>query len=326
LARVRTVRGLRESKDLGVTLVHEHICFDSVGKVQTGTPFIDKTFAFNLDMLKKARDVGINTIIELTPWPNVGKIAELNDAVPDLNIVLSTGCYLQSSGHPVTKMGEAELYEHMVRTITRGYQGFETTGVKAGIIKVAADTSRLTDWEKRNFRLAARVQNECKVPIATHACAGCREQMEVLKAAGANIAATFYSHVEAEFGWDGRSLAEEAGYLADVARAGGYLQFNNFDFAFDTPFPDMLYLINALEERGFGDRIFYSIDTNFTVDESGKIWMEAEREHPETGKRTYAYAMTNATPMLMAAGVSLQRVTRYLVENPRRYFEAASGH
>jgi len=28
--------------------------------------------------------------------------------------------------------------------------------------------------------------------------------------------------------------------------------------------------------------------------------------------------------MLMAAGVSLQRVTRYLVDNPRMYFEAAA--
>ena len=53
--------------------------------------------------------------------------------------------------------------------------------------------------------------------------------------------------------------------------------------------------------------------------------MEAEREHPETGRRTYAYAITNATPMLMAAGVSLQRITRYLVDNPRRYFEAAAA-
>ena len=324
VAKVQAVRGLVDTRDLGVTLVHEHICFDFLGKLQTGTPFIEKTFAFNLDLLKKARDVGIQTIVELTPWPNVEKILALNEKVPELSIILSTGSYLQSCGHPVTGMGETELYDHMVADITRGYAGFETDGVKAGIIKVAADTSRLTDWEKRTFRIAARVQKECRVPVATHACAGAREQMEVLKAAGANIAATFYSHVEAVFGWDGRSLQEEAEYLADVARAGGYLHFNNFDFEFDTPFPDLMYLINHLENSGFGDKVFYSIDTNITVDADGKIWMEAEREHPETGRRTYAYAITDATPRLMAAGVSLQRITRYLIDNPRRYFEAAT--
>jgi phosphotriesterase-related protein len=323
MAKVQAARGLVDTRDLGVTLVHEHICFDSLGKTQTETPFPEKTFAFNLDLLKKARDVGIQTIVELTPWPNVGRIVELNEKVPELNIILSTGSYLQSCGHPVTRMGETELYDHMREDLTRGYAGFQNAGVKAGIIKVAAETSRLTEWEKRNFRLAARVQRECRVPIATHACAGASEQMEVLKAAGANLAATFYSHVEAEFGWDGRSLQEEADYLSGVARAGGYLHFNNFDFEFDTPFPDLMYLINHLENSGFGDKVLYSIDTNITVDGDGKIWMEAEREHPETGRRTYAYAITNATPMLMAAGVSLQRINRYLIDNPRRYFEAA---
>ena len=29
--------------------------------------------------------------------------------------------------------------------------------------------------------------------------------------------------------------------------------------------------------------------------------------------------------MLIAAGISLQRITRYLVDNPRRYFEAAAA-
>jgi len=147
--------------------------------------------------------------------------------------------------------------------------------------------------------------------------------MHYLREQGADISATFYSHIEAEFGWDGRSLAEEAEYLKDVTQAGGFLQFNNFDFEFDTPFPDMLYLINYLEEQGYGDKVFISIDANWEFDEAGRAWHEAEREHPETGKRTYAYAMTNAVPMLMAAGVSLQRITRYLVDNPRRYFEAA---
>jgi phosphotriesterase-related protein len=322
MAKVQTIRGPIDSKQLGVTLIHEHVTFGAVSKPQIDVPYLDKAFAFNLDLLKKARDAGIDTIVELTPWPNVGKIIELNEKLPELNFILSTGAYLEKAEHPITRMGETEFYEHMVRNITHGYEGFEKTGVKAGIIKVAGNTSKLTDWEKRNFRLAARVQKECKVPIATHACAGCREQMTVLKEAGANIAATFYSHVEAEFGWDGRTLQQEAEYLADVARAGGYLHFNNFDFEFDTPFAHMLFLINYLDSKGFGDKVFFSIDTNIEVDENGKIWMEAERQHPETGKRNYAYAITNATPMLMSAGVSLQRINTYLIDNPRRYFEA----
>jgi phosphotriesterase-related protein len=322
---VMTVKGPIDTRDLGVTLIHEHISFDFVGKPQDKTPYPERTFAYNLDLLRRARDVGVNTIVELTPWPNVAKIVELNEKVPELNIVLSTGAYLEKFEHPVTRLPDKAFHDHMVYNLTEGYEGYESTGVRAGIIKIAADKSTLTDWEKRHFRIAAQVHRECRVPIATHACAGAREQMEVLREAGANLHATFYSHVEAEFGWDGRSVEQEGRYLADVARAGGYLHFNNFDFEFDTPFPDMLALFNYLERLGFGERIFFSIDTNITVDEQGKIWLEAEREHPEAGKRTMAYAITNAAPMLMAGGVSLQRIWKYLVDNPRRYFEAVAG-
>jgi predicted metal-dependent phosphotriesterase family hydrolase len=86
----------------------------------------------------------------------------------------------------------------------------------------------------------------------------------------------------------------------------------------------MLHLINDLEQRGFGDRIFISIDANWNVKDDGTILHEAQAEHPHTGKRTYAYAITHAVPMLMAAGVSLQRIHKYLVDNPRRFFGRAA--
>jgi phosphotriesterase-related protein len=321
MAQIATVRGPVDSSQLGVTLVHEHLCF--------GGPFSgsDEHAALAMDyQVKLARDavaVGINTMVDAGPYPLVDRIIELNERVPDLNLILSTGAYLERvSPERIRALDEEAMVDHMVKDITEGYDGFEDTGVRAGIIKVSGSHKGLTEWEGKNFRAAARVQQMCKVPILTHACGLCREQMELLRDHGADINATFYSHVEAEFGWEGRSLDEEARYLADVTEAGGYLQFNNFDFGFDTPFADMLYLINYLEEQGYGDRIFISIDANWSVDDDGTVWHEAERRHHQTGKRTYAYVITNAAPMLMAAGVSLQRITRYLIDNPRRYFEA----
>lgn len=322
MATVSTVRGVVDTANLGVTLMHEHICFRFVGLPQTEGQYIDKAFQYNLNMLTKARDVGVNTIVDLTPWPNVGKLAELNSLVPELQFVLSTGAYVDGLGPDyIRSMNQSDMEAHMRRNIREGYEGFEETGITAGIIKVASDTEKITEWEAQNLRAAAKVQQECRIPIALHSVAGCRNQMEILRDSGADISATFYSHIEAEFGWEGRTLQEEAKYLEDVVREGGYLQFNNFDFEFDTPFADMLYLFNYLEDRGYGDKIFFSIDVNIEVDDEGNIWLEAEREHPEAGKRTYAYAITNAATMLMSAGVSLQRIHKYLVENPRRFFE-----
>lgn len=319
MAQIPTVRGTIDSSELGVTLIHEHVCLRGQEK------FMKQAMDYQVELTKKAVDVGINTLVDLSPYPDVEKIIQLNEKVPEVNLILSTGAYLEHRApENVHQLSEDGMVERMIKNLTEGYDGFEDTDIKAGIIKVAGGRAQLTEWEKKNFRAAARAQKMLRVPIATHACAGARTQMELLRKNGADINATFYSHVEAEFGWEGRSLEEEAQYLEDVTRAGGYLQFNNFDFEFDTPFEDMLYLINYFEENGYGDRIFISIDANWTFDEEGRIWHEAEKQHPETGKRTYAYTITHAVPMLMSAGVSLQRISKYLIDNPRQFFETLS--
>ncbi len=123
-----------------------------------------------------------------------------------------------------------------------------------------------------------------------------------------------------------RSAEPVAVYNRTLAKAEAIaarlLQFD--EFAFDTPWEGMVYLFRTLEERGLGANILMSIDANWTFDESGRIWHEAEKEHSEAGKRTYAHMITHAIPMLLAEGFSLQQVVKYLVGNPRRLFEAAA--
>ncbi len=318
MAKIPTARGEMESSELGMTLVHEHLCF------RAPEQWRQKAMDYQATLLERAAEAGIDTMVDVTPVPDLASVMEANARVPGLNLVLATGAYLENAEwtRPVRDLTGDQMLEHMVKNLTEGYDGFEGTGIRAGVIKVASNTSQLTEWEKKNFRAAARAQQAARVPICFHSCSGCRTQMEYAREHGARIDATYYCHIEAEFGWEGRSREEEARYLAEVAEAGGYLQFNNFDFEFDTPLDDMVYLLDFLEEESFGDRVLISIDANWEFDEDGRAWHEAEREHPETGKRTYAYCITNAVPMLMGAGVSLQRINRYLVENPRRLFEA----
>ncbi len=318
MAEVPIVGGEIDSSQLGVTLVHEHICFRAPERWE------QRAMDYQVELARKAVEVGVETLVDVTPVPDVAKVLRLAEQVPELQIVLATGAYLEDAPWtaPVRDLSEEAMFDHMVKDLTEGYDGFEDAGVRAGVIKVASNRPQLTEWEKKNIRAAARAQCECKVPICFHSCSGCREQMEYAREHGARIDATYYCHVEAEFGWEGRSLEEEADYLSGVCRAGGYLHFNNFDFEFDTPLPDMVFLMDYLEGTGHGDKVLYSIDANWEFDEDGRPWHEQERNHPETGKRTYAYCITHATPMLMGAGVSLQRVYKCLVDNPRRLFEA----
>ena len=200
---------------------------------------------------------------------------------------------------PLADLTQSQMTDRIVRELT---DGIDTTGVRAGIIKVAANTPQMTDWEKQVFRAAAKAQLETGACIATHACSGSREQAQVLLEAGADLNRVFFSHVEAEFGWEGRSLQEEVKYLEAIARQGGSLLFNNFGFEFDTPWPDLTYLLHYLCDAGLQEKILMSVDCNWTWNEEGKMEFEAERDHPEAARRTFAYMMTKVVPDLLEGG------------------------
>jgi phosphotriesterase-related protein len=315
MATIQTVRGPIDSEDLGLTLVHEHIIFqfdDSRRK-----PSIE----FEQKLMQDACKVGVQTMVELTPVRRIDWLMELNNLV-DLNIIASTGYYLDKmTPRPLAAFNEAQMIARMMGELTEGIDG---TNVKAGIIKVAGNLPELTAWEVQVFTAAAKVQQKTGVCIATHACAGSREQADVLLRAGADLNRAFFSHVEAEFGWQGRTVKEEAKYLEEIARKGGSLLFNNFGFEWDTPWPDMTYLFHHLCDAGLQEKILMSMDVNWTWNQKGEIEFEAQASHPGAERRIYTYMITDVVPALLEAGFSEKDVNEFLVVNPRKFF-ARSG-
>jgi phosphotriesterase-related protein len=301
---------------MGTTLIHEHILFQ----------FDDSRRKRSIDiaagLLHEAQEVGVRTVVDLTPVRRIDWFMEIATQV-DIHVVACTGYYLERlTPRPLAALSESQMTERMVSELT---QGIDTTGVRAGIIKVAANLPAMTDWEKQVFRAAAKAHLQTGACIATHACAGSREQAETLLRAGADLNRAFFSHVEAEFGWEGRTLQEQASYLEEIARQGGSLLFNNFGFEFDTPWSDLTYLLHHLCDAGYQDKVLMSVDCNWTWDnERNEIEFEAERDHPETARRTFAYMITDAVPALLAAGFTDQDIHTFLVENPRQFFERAS--
>jgi predicted metal-dependent phosphotriesterase family hydrolase len=150
-----------------------------------------------------------------------------------------------------------------------------------------------------------------------HSCEGARSQFDTLVGAGADPERLYFSHVEAEFGWEGRTLKEEARYLEAICREGGSLFFNNYLFEFDTPHEDMMYLMHYLLDRGYLNRLLFGMDVNFDVGDDGYIWAEAEKEHPETRARTWEAIYTGWIPLLKSWGFTGEHIHTMLVNNPR---------
>jgi len=311
--QIQTIRGPLSPDLLGVTLIHEHILFQFVPERRR------ESIQVAVGMLRKAKEAGMDSIVCLTPFREVDWYREINEQV-DVNIVASTGYYLERvTPKPLVGLSEDDMAARFTRELTEGIDG---TGIRAGIIKVAANLPAMTEWEKRVFRAAARAHHETGAPIATHACAGARRQMDYLAEYGVDLSDTFYSHVEAEWGWEGRDLAQETEYLLDIARQGGSLLFNNFGFEWDTPWPDLVHLLRSLIVAGFRDRVLISIDANWTWNAQGQVEFEAARDHPSAAERDYAYMFTHTLPALKAAGFSDDDLQAFLVDNPRRYFMA----
>jgi len=215
------------------------------------------------------------------------------------------------------------MYEYMFKEVTEGIEG---TKIPAGIIKIAAETSPLSDWEKKVFRAAARVQKATGVPIATHDGAGAREQFDLLVQAGATPRQVFISHVDM-FLHGKRTNREQfreqlVKELVSMAKDGGYMEFDTFGQESYTPWQDLVFLWRSIIDAGFINRLLFSMDCNWRWENGKKIFEGADRPDadPDASRRTYAYMMTDAVPKLLKSGFTQQEIHTILVDNPRRFF------
>ena len=129
MAKINTVKGQIGSAELGVTLMHEHLNFRTwPGRVPE--KYRRKNFDYQVKLLQDAVKVGVNTIVDCGPFPDVEQIIELSGRIANLNVILSTGTYLEG-GTPasIRDLPEDGLVEHMAGNITRGFAGFEDTGI-----------------------------------------------------------------------------------------------------------------------------------------------------------------------------------------------------
>ncbi len=312
---IQTMRGPVPLDRLGQTMMHEHIFFWNWGQEHKRPASI----AYARGELNKLAACGANTVVDVGPMPtrNMAWYQELAPQI-SLNVIFSTGFYLEGrTPEPFRSLGEDACVERFRKELLEGIQD---SGLRAGLIKAGSSRAELTAWEQKVLRAAARVQRETGVPLCLHSCEGARSQFDLLTRAGADPQRLYFSHVEAEFGWEGRTLREEARYLEAICREGGSLYFNNYLFEFDTPHEDLMYLMHYLLDRGYLNRLLFGMDFNYDIDDDGRIWLEAEKEHPETRARTWEAIYTGFVPLVKSWGFTDEHICTMFVDNPRALF------
>lgn len=304
---IPTVTGEIFPHQMGITSAHEHVA------IQADPAQREKSIAFAISELKKAKELGLQTIIEVGPSRDAAGLREVSLA-SGVNIVCCTGFYVLKDDQ--INMTVEDFENHMVKEIEEGIQG---TGIRPGVIKVATKGLPIRPAEKNALIAAARVQKSYKLPICAHAVSGCAEQQQILEEAGANLEHCYFSHVEATFGWGGRTVQQEINYLEGVVKKGSTLSFNNFGNWNHTKAADLALIISELTKRGYDNRMVATMDLTWSFD-NGNLKILWSDTNIDGADRTYSYLLRKVVPWLKENGIPEKSVTKFIHDNPQKLF------
>jgi phosphotriesterase-related protein len=316
---VQTVTGSCRPADLGLTLMHEHLIIGWPGwESDTAAPSFDRREAKRIcvDRMLELKSLGVSALLDPCPI-DLGRDVELAGEVSQasgVHIVCATGLYKEESGAaPYYKFrgawgdSESEMVEIFIKEIA---EGIGSTGIKAGVIKVATGPHQITSYERNVIKAAARAHKATGAPITTHTDEGTmgREQLAILSEAGVDPRRVVIGH---------SCGSADLRYHVDLLDRGTYLGFDRFGLELLHPDRLRLAALIGLLGIGFERQIVLSHDTVWCW-RGRPLPIPAEQLAPQWDPR---HVLQHIVPALREAGVERSKIDAMLVDNPRRYFE-----
>lgn len=317
MTNVETVRGPIQPKDLGWTLMHEHI-FVKNPELEGNFPNPEwdeeRMYSLALDGMQSLLDRGITTIVDLTVMGlgrNIQRIQRVAQAT-DINIVVATGYYTQRDlpaffhvhGPGMIADGSEPLVDMFVSDIRDGIAG---TGVKAAMIKVVTDKYGITPDVERVLAAAAEAHQETGAPITTHTSAEHRngiEQQEFFRKRDVDLRRVVIGHCGDTIDLD---------YLRELMDNGSSIGMDRFGMDIMASEQDRIDTVFRLCELGYADRLTLSHDASFF-----SANMEPSlrnRLMPNWNHRTIS---DRVLPELRRRGVEEDTLEQIMVRNPAR--------
>lgn len=316
---IQTVTGTCRPADLGRTLMHEHLIIGWPGwDADTAAAPFNRGEAKRLciDRMLELKSLGVSALVDPCPI-DLGRDVEFAAEVAQasgVHLVCATGLYKEESGAaPYFKFRGAftdsvgEMTEIFVKELT---EGIGSTGIRAGVIKVATGPHQITPYERNVIIAAARAHKATGVPITTHTDEGTmgREQLAILTAEGVEAHRVIIGH---------SCGSADLRYHVDLLDRGAYLGFDRFGL--ELLHPDRLRLAALIGLLGIGceRQIVLSHDTVWCW-RGRPLPVPVEHLAPKWDPR---HVLQRIVPALREAGVGQEKIDAMLVENPRRYFE-----
>jgi phosphotriesterase-related protein len=315
MGTVESVTGPLELDELGVTLIHEHLCFrDEATAIQWPHLYDeDALHTAAVEAATGALGVGVKTLVDPTAMYG-GRDIRLMERVAretDLQVIACTGIYTYDFlPHYWLTRDEDALADAFVHDIENGIQ---RTPIKAAFLKCAADAAGVTPNVEKVHRACARASLRTGAPIMAHshpaADTGPR-QMEIFLDEGVDPAKVQIAHT---------GDSDDLDYIERVLETGAWIGMDRYGIEMYLPTERRNATVLALLERGYADRMFLSADSCASID-----WFsdEAAEQLLEAG----AVKDWNTTlihdqvlPTLRAGGMTDAQVKTILEDNPRRW-------
>jgi phosphotriesterase-related protein len=321
MAAINTATGTCAPKDLGFTLIHEHLSagfpgweFDNVGFDRK------KEIATAVDRLKEIKNLGVNSIVDPCPM-ELGRDPEFAAEAANksgVRVVVATGLYNEALGIPphFRTLPPDAIAEVYVRELT---EGIGKTGIKAGIIKTATGgipgmtetAKKISGNEEKCLRAAARAHKATGAPILCHndelGPFG-RETLDVFAEEGVDFNRVLIGHA---------CGVGDMRYYFDILERGAWIGFDRFGI--ETIASDKMRLASLIGLLAVGyDRIMLSHD--FVGCWLGRVSKEWDAFMKACPNWSYSHILKNILPQLNKAGVSEGTIRTMTVDNPCAYF------
>lgn len=284
-------------KDIGYTLIHEHLTIDLSRLKEDDDAKLDDVDSL-IEDLKELKKSGIDTIVDVT---NIGmgrdieRIKYISD-ISNMNVILSTGFYKEPFlPEIVYKSSVKELADIFIDEIINGIDG---TNYKASVIgEIGTSKKEIKEVERKIFQAAAIAHNETGVPIITHTTLGLLglEQIKIFRNMKVNLEKVVIGHVDLNIDMD---------YYLTLLDNGCYLAFDTIGKTNYQPDELRAIYIKKLIDKGFINKILLSLDI------SRKSYLK------NYGGFGHSYIVEKFIPLLKNNGLTEEDIKTILYRNP----------
>jgi phosphotriesterase-related protein len=317
MATVNTVTGPVDTKDLGFTLMHEHIIVQSPG-VKENFPVFDRDAETKAaaQKLKDAQARGVTTLVDLTvgDWRDIPFVKEVVAQSGGMQVIVATGVYWEVPHYFSAQSGRSIEFiaDLFARDIT---DGIMDTGVKAGIIKCATDEPGVTPDVERILRASAKAHRATGVPISTHTHAASEvglKQQDVFESEGVDLSRVVIGH---------SGDSEDTSYLKKICDRGSYIGMDRFGVDIFLAGDKRVATIVSMCEMGYAEKMVLSHDAACHFG-----WAEPALLKSVVPNWHFNHIPDDVIPALRAAGVTDAQITAMTVDNPRKIFEKQGSY